>query len=124
MKILFLHGWQSVSGGVKPTFLAQHGHEVVNPKLPDEDFTLAVKIAQEEFDKHQPDVVVGSSRGGAEEDHLKAAWLEINTRDVQEVKRRLVEFGVKEVEYPDKSRFYFQAPGGQVFRLAPDEGGI
>jgi predicted peptidase len=33
--------------------------------LPDEDFTLAVQIAQEEFDKHQPQVVVGSSRGGA-----------------------------------------------------------
>jgi predicted alpha/beta hydrolase family esterase len=33
--------------------------------LPDEDFTEAVKIAQAEFDKHQPDVVVGSSRGGA-----------------------------------------------------------
>jgi hypothetical protein len=65
MKILFLHGWQSVPGGVKPTFLAQHGHEVVNPKLPDDDFNLAVQIAQEEFDKHQPQVVVGSSRGGA-----------------------------------------------------------
>src|SRR6266487_1659639 len=65
MKILFLHGWQSVPGGIKPTFLAQHGHEVVNPKLPDEDFSEAVKIAQAEFDKHQPDVVVCSSRGGA-----------------------------------------------------------
>ena len=65
MQILFLHGWHSVPGGVKPTFLAQHGHEVINPKLPDEDFTEAVKIAQEEFDKHQPQVVVGSSRGGA-----------------------------------------------------------
>jgi hypothetical protein len=65
MKILFLHGWQSVPGGVKPTFLAQYGHEVINPKLPDEDFNLAVKVAQEEFDKHQPKVVVGSSRGGA-----------------------------------------------------------
>ena len=65
MKILFLHGWQSVPGGVKPTFLARHGHEVVNPKLPDEDFIEAIKIAQEEFDKHQPQVVVGSSRGGA-----------------------------------------------------------
>ena len=65
MKILFLHGWQSVPGGVKPTFLAQHGHEVINPKLPDEDFNEAVRIAQVEFDKHQPDVVVGSSRGGA-----------------------------------------------------------
>jgi hypothetical protein len=65
MKILFLHGWQSVPGGVKPTFLAQHGHEVINPNLPDDDFEEAVKIAQAEFDKHQPEVVVGSSRGGA-----------------------------------------------------------
>jgi hypothetical protein len=65
MTILFLHGWQSVPGGVKPTFLVQHGHTVINPKLPDEDFEEAVKIAQEEFDKHQPQVIVGSSRGGA-----------------------------------------------------------
>jgi hypothetical protein len=65
MKILFLHGWQSVPGGVKPTFLTQHGHQVINPKLPDDDFKEAVQIAQAEFDKNQPDVVVGSSRGGA-----------------------------------------------------------
>src|SRR5215831_73043 len=65
MKVLFLHGWQSVPGGVKPTHLARHGHEVINPKLPDEDFDEAVRIAQAEFDKHQPQVVVGSSRGGA-----------------------------------------------------------
>jgi pimeloyl-ACP methyl ester carboxylesterase len=65
MKILFLHGWQSVPGGVKPTFLAQHGHTVINPKLPDDDFDEAVKIAQAEFDRHQPEVVIGSSRGGA-----------------------------------------------------------
>src|SRR5271157_1255230 len=65
MKILFLHGWQSVPGGVKPTFLAQHGHDVINPMLPDDDFAEAVRIAQAEIDKHQPQVVVGSSRGGA-----------------------------------------------------------
>jgi hypothetical protein len=65
MKVLFLHGWQSVPGGVKPTYLARHGHEVINPKLPDDDFAEAVRIAQVEVDKHQPDVVVGSSRGGA-----------------------------------------------------------
>lgn len=65
MKILFLHGWQSVPGGVKPTFLKEAGHEVINPALPDEDFAEAVRIAQAEFDKHQPQVVVGSSRGGA-----------------------------------------------------------
>jgi alpha-beta hydrolase superfamily lysophospholipase len=50
---------------VKPSYLAQHGHEVINPKLPDEDFEEAVKIGQAEFDKHQPQAVVGSSRGGA-----------------------------------------------------------
>jgi SAM-dependent methyltransferase len=65
MKLLFLHGWQSVPGGVKPMFLAQHGYEVINSKLPDEDFEEAISIAQEEFDKHQPQVIVGSSRGGA-----------------------------------------------------------
>lgn len=65
MTILFLHGWHSVPGGVKPTFLKDHGHEVINPKLPDDDFTDAVSIAQTEFDKHMPQIVVGSSRGGA-----------------------------------------------------------
>ena len=65
MKILFLHGWQSVPGGVKPTYLKNHGHDVINPKLPDEDFAEAVRVAQAEFDRHRPQVVVGSSRGGA-----------------------------------------------------------
>jgi alpha-beta hydrolase superfamily lysophospholipase len=65
VKVLFLHGWTSVPGGVKPTYLAGCGHTVVNPALPDEDFAAAVKIAQAEFDRHQPDAVVGSSRGGA-----------------------------------------------------------
>jgi alpha-beta hydrolase superfamily lysophospholipase len=65
MKILFLHGWQSVPGGLKPTYLARHGHEVINPRLDDEDFQGAVATAQSEFDKHRPDVVIGSSRGGA-----------------------------------------------------------
>ena len=65
MKILFLHGWQSVPGGVKPSYLGSHGHTVLNPKLPDEDFEAAVRIAQAEYDRHRLDVVVGSSRGGA-----------------------------------------------------------
>src|SRR5262249_19230641 len=72
MRILFLHGWRSVPGGVKPTFLASHGHEVINPALPDEDFAESVRIAQAEFDRHRPDVVVGSSRGGAVAMKLRA----------------------------------------------------
>ena len=65
MILLFLHGWNSIPGGVKPTYLKDHGYTVINPKLPDEDFQEAVRIAQAEFDKHHPEVVVGSSRGGA-----------------------------------------------------------
>ncbi len=65
MKILFLHGWQSVPGGVKPTFLAQHDHEVINPALDDDNFDAALRTAQSQFDRHEPDVFVGSSRGGA-----------------------------------------------------------
>jgi alpha-beta hydrolase superfamily lysophospholipase len=63
--VLFLHGWTSKPGGVKPTYLARHGHTVINPALPDEDFAKSVEISQAEFDRHQPQVVVGSSRGGA-----------------------------------------------------------
>lgn len=65
MTILFLHGWHSVPGGVKPSYLKNHGHTVINPALDDDDFDAAVRTAQEAFDKQQPEVVVGSSRGGA-----------------------------------------------------------
>ena len=65
MRILFLHGWTSVPGGHKPTYLKTHGHTVLNPALPDDNFEKTVRIAQAEYDQHQPDVVVGSSRGGA-----------------------------------------------------------
>jgi len=65
MKILFLHGRGSTPGGLKPTFLREHSHEVLNPALPDDDFDEAIRIAQRAYDDGQPDVVVGSSRGGA-----------------------------------------------------------
>ncbi len=63
--VLFLHGWTTTPGGVKPAYLAQNGHTVLNPALPDEDFAESVRIAQVEFDTHRPGVIVGSSRGGA-----------------------------------------------------------
>ena len=63
--VLFLHGWNSKPGGVKPSYLTEHGHTVINPALPDDDFAESVRIAQAAFDQHQPALVVGSSRGGA-----------------------------------------------------------
>lgn len=65
VKLLFLHGWHSVVGGVKPTYLKDHGYDVINPFLDDDDFELAVRTGQAEYDHHRPDVIVGSSRGGA-----------------------------------------------------------
>ena len=65
MTILLLHSWHAVPGGVKPSHLNDHGPEFINPKLDDDDFDAAVATAQPEFGKHQPQVVVGSSRGGA-----------------------------------------------------------
>jgi alpha-beta hydrolase superfamily lysophospholipase len=65
VKILYLHGWNSMVGGVKPTYLKSHGHHVIETALDHEDFQAALNAAQEAFDQHQPEVVVGSSRGGA-----------------------------------------------------------
>ena len=61
MRILYLHGWNSVVGGLKPTYLKSHGHEVIEPALDHEDFQTALETAQSAFEQHQPDVVVGLS---------------------------------------------------------------
>ena len=65
MNILFLHSWNSVPGGVKLTCLKDHGHPVIIPKMPDENFDVVVAYAQAEFDNHKPEVVVRGFRGGA-----------------------------------------------------------
>ena len=65
MKILFLHGMESKPGGTKAKFLKGAGYDVLNPALPRNDFELSVKIAQDTIDTESPDLIVGSSRGGA-----------------------------------------------------------
>jgi catechol 2,3-dioxygenase-like lactoylglutathione lyase family enzyme len=54
-------------------------------------------------------------------DALKAIWLEVRTARPAEMKEKILAFGVKEVEHWDKQHFYFQAPNGQVFRLATND---
>ena len=56
-----------------------------------------------------------------EADWLKSIWLEIKADDVLAAKKRILAFGVKEVDSQDKAHLYFQAPGGQVFRLVGTE---
>lgn len=65
MIVLFLHGWGSGPSGRKPSFLRSHGLRVIAPILLDHDFEASRSIAQKAFDQHHPEVVVGSSRGGA-----------------------------------------------------------
>ena len=65
LKILFLSGYGSRPGEINPTTLRAHSHSVVEPNLPDSNFARSVTLAQRVFNRHQPDVVVGWSRGGA-----------------------------------------------------------
>ncbi len=65
MKILYLHGWKSGPGSTKASWLASHGHEVCDPLLSADDFALALQAAQGSFAAFAPDLIVGSSRGGA-----------------------------------------------------------
>jgi catechol 2,3-dioxygenase-like lactoylglutathione lyase family enzyme len=51
-----------------------------------------------------------------ESDLLKAIYLELKTDNVDEMRQRIVAFGVTVLEMQDP-HLYFQAPGGQVFRL-------
>ena len=65
MRVLFLHGLESKPGGTKARYLQEAGYEVLNPALPKTSFEDSISIAQDVIDDMKPDVVVGSSRGGA-----------------------------------------------------------
>jgi catechol 2,3-dioxygenase-like lactoylglutathione lyase family enzyme len=47
---------------------------------------------------------------------LQATYLELKADNVEEMRQKIVAFGVRVLEVPDP-HLYFQAPGGQVFRL-------
>ena len=52
-----------------------------------------------------------------EEEYEKGIWLELTTTDFEATKKRLTEFGVREVPGGMKEAFFFNMPGGVVFRL-------
>ena len=47
---------------------------------------------------------------------LKATYLELKADNIEEIRQEIVAFGVKVLDVQDP-HLYFQAPGGQVFRL-------
>jgi catechol 2,3-dioxygenase-like lactoylglutathione lyase family enzyme len=61
-------------------------------------------------------VTYAAAEALSNDDFLKAIFLELKSDDVEEMRRRIVDFGVKVLDVPD-AHLYFQAPGGQVFRL-------
>jgi hypothetical protein len=46
----------------------------------------------------------------------RSVWLELKSDNVEEMKRKILGFGVRKLEVPDP-HLYFQAPGGHCLRL-------
>jgi hypothetical protein len=61
-------------------------------------------------------VVYGADDALSDEGFLKALFLELKSDNVEELRQKIIAFGVKVLEVPDP-HLYFQAPGGQVYRL-------
>ena len=79
-----------------------------------------VRMKSDEVDRFQLDDVhfcfVWQSTALDASDFLKATYLELKTDNTEEMKQKILAFGIKQLDVPD-AHLYFQAPGGQVFRL-------
>ena len=77
-----------------------------------------VRVKTDEVDRFQyvHFCFVYQSNALDESDFLKAIYLELKTDNAEEMKQKILAFGVKKLDVPDP-HLYFQAPGGQVFKL-------
>ena len=82
-----------------------------------DDFHLAFIYAAGSGVSPDKGVTYGAKDALSDDAFLKAIFLELKTDDVQGMRQKITAFGVKVLDVPDP-RLYFQAPGGQVFRLA------
>lgn len=78
------------------------------------------RVTTDEVDRFQLNDVhfcfVWQSTALDESYFLKAIYLELKTDNTEEMKQKILAFGVKTIDVPDP-HLYFQAPGGQVFKL-------
>ncbi len=51
----------------------------------------------------------------------RGAYLELQTDDPSALKKKILAAGLSRVEYIGNDYFYFQAPGGQVLRIASSD---
>ncbi|MDB5118103.1 MAG: hypothetical protein JWQ79_3595 [Mucilaginibacter sp.] len=79
-----------------------------------------VRMQNDEVDRFQLDDLhlcfVYQDTALDEDAFLRATYLELQTDNIGEMKQRILDFGVRKLDVPD-AHLYFQAPGGQVFRL-------
>ena len=79
-----------------------------------------VRVETDEVDRFQLDnfhfCFVWQNAALDENNFLKAVYLELKAENTEEMRQKILAFGVKRLDVPDL-HLYFQAPGGQVFRL-------
>jgi catechol 2,3-dioxygenase-like lactoylglutathione lyase family enzyme len=79
-----------------------------------------VRVKTDEVDRFQLDdfyfCFVWQTTALDESSFLKSIFLELMTDNTEEMRQTILAFGAKKVDVPDP-HFYFQAPGGQVFKL-------
>jgi catechol 2,3-dioxygenase-like lactoylglutathione lyase family enzyme len=61
--------------------------------------------------------VLYQERTSTPENLRESIWLELRTEDPASLRRKITDFGVYTIEMPGAEHLYFQAPGGQVFRV-------
>jgi catechol 2,3-dioxygenase-like lactoylglutathione lyase family enzyme len=80
-----------------------------------------VRVQNDELDRLQLNdfhfCFVWQSAALDEAHFLKAFHVELKSDNVEEMRKKILVFGVKKIDVPDP-HLYFQAPGGQAFRLA------
>jgi hypothetical protein len=65
--------------------------------------------------------ITSDQNAPTELEYEQSTWLEIVTSDFDATKKRLIEFGVRRVNEEMKDAFFFNLPGGAVFRLISEK---